>query len=81
MAEEALQRTVSGPAAVAIHDDGDVLRQALRLQRLINGAFFRVSSWMRKVPEEYKESPRDLGQQEYMTSARRSPLEQRRLLV
>ena len=36
MSQKALQRPVPGPAAVAIHDDGDVLGQALRLERVID---------------------------------------------
>ena len=31
VAEEALERSLSGPAAVAVHDDGHVLGQPLRL--------------------------------------------------
>ncbi len=31
MTEEAFQRAVTGPAAIAIHNDGDVLRQTLGL--------------------------------------------------
>ena len=33
VAEEPLERAVTGPAAIAIHDDGHVLRQALGLER------------------------------------------------
>ena len=40
MAEKALERTMSGPAAVAVHDDGHVLGQALGFQRRIDGALF-----------------------------------------
>ena len=55
MAEEALQRAVAGPAAVAIHDDGDVLGQALGLERRIDRALLRGqlidtqrASWMQR---------------------------------
>ena len=41
MAQEALERAVAGPAAVAVHDDGHVLGQALGLQRRINSALLR----------------------------------------
>ena len=36
VAEEALQRAMAGPAAVAVHDDGHVLRQTLRLERRVH---------------------------------------------
>ena len=38
VAEKALERTLAGPAAVAVHDDGHVLGQPLGLQRRIDGA-------------------------------------------
>ena len=38
MAQKALQRSVTSPAAVAVHDDGDVLGQTLRLERVIDRA-------------------------------------------
>ena len=38
VAEEALERALAGPAAVAVHDDGDVLGQPLGLQRRVDGA-------------------------------------------
>src|SRR5579863_1852170 len=41
MAEEALQGTIPGPAAVAVHDDSHMFGQALRFQRRIYGALFR----------------------------------------
>jgi hypothetical protein len=41
MAEEALEGTMAGPAAVSIHDDGDMLGQALGLERRVNGALLR----------------------------------------
>ncbi len=49
VAQEALERTLAGPAAIAVHDDGHVLGQPLRLQRRIDGALLRVSSSMRSV--------------------------------
>ena len=41
VAQEALERAAAGPAAVAVHDDGDVLGQALRLERRVDGALLR----------------------------------------
>jgi hypothetical protein len=41
VAEEPLQRAMAGPAAVPVHDDGDVLGQALRLERRVHSALFR----------------------------------------
>ena len=38
VAEEPLERAAAGPAAVAVHDDGHMLGQALGLQRRIDGA-------------------------------------------
>ncbi len=53
VAKEALERTASGPAAIAIHDDGHVLRNPLGLQQGIDGSLFRGelvnaqrASWM-----------------------------------
>jgi hypothetical protein len=45
VAEEALERALAGPAAVAVHDDGDVLRDAQRIERGVDGAFVGGSSW------------------------------------
>ena len=38
VAQEALERAVAGPAAIAVHDDGHMLGQALGLERLIDSA-------------------------------------------
>ncbi len=40
VAQEALERALPGPAAVAVHDDGHMLGQALGLQRRIDRALF-----------------------------------------
>ena len=41
VAQKALQRAVPRPAAIAVHDDGHMLGQALGLQRRIDGALLR----------------------------------------
>jgi hypothetical protein len=41
VAEEALERAVSGPAAIAVHDDGHMLGQTLGLERVIDSPLFR----------------------------------------
>ena len=38
VAQEALERALAGPAAIAVHDDGDMLGQALGLEGRIDGA-------------------------------------------
>ena len=40
MAEEALEGAFAGPAAVAVHDDGDVLGHARGIERVVDGALF-----------------------------------------
>jgi hypothetical protein len=54
VAQKALERAAAGPAAVAVHDDGHMLGQALRLQRRIDGALLGVSSSMRNVGDGAK---------------------------
>jgi hypothetical protein len=38
MAEEALEGALAGPAAVAVHDDGDVLREAREVEGVVDRA-------------------------------------------
>ncbi len=40
VAEEALQGSPAGPAAIAVHNDGDVLGHAHRIKRVIDGTLF-----------------------------------------
>ena len=40
MAQETPEAALACPAAVAVHDDGYVLRQASRIQLAIDGLFF-----------------------------------------
>ena len=40
MAEEALEGALAGPAAVAVHDDGDVLREAREVEGVVDRALF-----------------------------------------
>ena len=40
MAEESLERAFAGPAAVAVHDDGDVLRDAGGIEPGVEGLLF-----------------------------------------
>jgi hypothetical protein len=40
MAEETLERALAGPAAVAVHDDGNMLRDTVGLKRIVDCAFF-----------------------------------------
>jgi hypothetical protein len=40
MAEEALEGALAGPAAVTVHDDGDVLREAREVEGVVDRALF-----------------------------------------
>ena len=40
VAEEALEGALAGPAAVSVHDDGDVLRNARGIERIVDRALF-----------------------------------------
>jgi hypothetical protein len=40
MPEKSLEAALAGPAPVAVHDDGYVLRQASRIQLAIDGLLF-----------------------------------------
>ncbi len=40
VAEEALEGAFAGPAAVAVHDDGDVLREAREIEGVVDRALF-----------------------------------------
>ena len=40
VAEEAFEGALAGPAAVAVHDDGDVLRHARGIEGVVEGALF-----------------------------------------
>ena len=42
MSHKPLKRPPAGPAAIAVHDDGNMLWQALRLQRRIDSALLRA---------------------------------------
>ena len=40
VAEEALEGALAGPAAIAVHDDGDMLRHGRGIKRVVDGALF-----------------------------------------